>query len=151
MASRRASEWREGERGVAAVEFAILLPLLVTLLFGLIQFGIAFNSKIQATNAAREGARIAIVGVSNWSNVNGSGESFWGIVQDRSGVGGLTGCTISSTNVVGDTVTVQFDYPVDLVIPFVPLPSSFTTGTARAEMRIEQVSTLPLPTPGACT
>ena len=32
--------------GAAAVEFALLLPLLVLLLFGLIQFGIAFNTKI---------------------------------------------------------------------------------------------------------
>jgi Flp pilus assembly protein TadG len=148
---RRAGEGREGERGVAAVEFAILLPLLVTLLFGFIQFGIAFNNKIQATNAAREGARLAIVGIQDWTNVNSSGESFWTIVQDRYGPSGLTGCNVTSTNNVGGTLTVEFSYPVDIVIPFVPLPSSFSTGQARAEMRIEQVSVLPLPTPGACT
>jgi len=148
---RQARDWREGERGVAAVEFAILLPLLVTLLFGFIQFGIAFNNKIQATNAAREGARLAIVGIQDWTDVNGSGESFWTIVRDRSGISGLTGCNVTSTNQVGDTLTVEFDYPVDIVIPFVPLPSSFSTAQARAEMRIEQASVLPLPTPGACT
>jgi Flp pilus assembly protein TadG len=141
----------EGERGVAAVEFAILLPLLVALLFGFIQFGIAFNSKIQATNAAREGARLAIVGIQSWTDVNGSGKSFWTIVRDRSGTSGLTGCTVTSSNVVGDTLTVQFNYPVDIVIPFVPMPASFSTGRARAEMRIEQVSTLPLPAAGVCT
>jgi Flp pilus assembly protein TadG len=147
----RAGE-RRGERGVAAVEFAILLPLLVTLLFGFIQFGIAFNNRIQATNAAREGARIAIVGVQNWADVTGTGKSFWQVVQERSGTSGLTGCTVTSSNTIGGTLTVEFDYPVDVVIPFVPLPSSFSTGHARAEMRIEQVSVLPLPAPipGPC-
>jgi TadE-like protein len=148
----RAGDGREGEHGVAAVEFAILLPLLVTLLFGFIQFGIAFNNRIQATNAAREGARIAIVGVQDWADVTGTGKSFWQVVQERSGIGGLPGCKITSANGVGDTLTVEFDYPVDIVIPFVPLPASFSTGHARAEMRVEQVSVLPLPafSPGPC-
>ncbi|HEY4790639.1 MAG TPA: TadE/TadG family type IV pilus assembly protein, partial [Actinomycetes bacterium] len=38
-----------GQDGAAAVEFALLLPLLVLLLFGFIQFGLAFNTRIQAT------------------------------------------------------------------------------------------------------
>src|SRR4029450_6907924 len=54
-----------GEGGVPAVEFAILLPVLVIMLFGLIQFGIAFNTKIQATNRAREGARMAAFGAAS--------------------------------------------------------------------------------------
>ena len=64
------------EDGAAAVEFALLLPLLVVLLFGFIQFGTAFNTKIQATNAAREGARMAVVGIDNWTDVGG-GIAFW--------------------------------------------------------------------------
>ena len=53
----------QDQDGAAAVEFALLLPLLVVLLFGFIQFGTAFNTRIQATNAAREGARMAVVGI----------------------------------------------------------------------------------------
>jgi Flp pilus assembly protein TadG len=59
------------EDGAAAVEFALLLPLLVLLLFGFIQFGIAFNTRIQATNAAREAARMAVIGIDNWNDVGG--------------------------------------------------------------------------------
>ena len=127
------------ERGAAAVEFALLLPLLVALLFGFVEFGIAFNTKIQATNAAREGARIAVVGVSNWANVAG-GSSFWQIVADRAGLSksALSNCNVS---VSGDTLTVQFDYPVDLVIPFVMNSSGH--GHAQAEMRVEQVLVAP--------
>ena len=125
--------------GAAAVEFALLLPLLVLLLFGLIQFGIAFNTKIQATNAAREGARMAVVGIDNWADVGG-GLPFWQAVQQNAGVGDIHNCVLDTTDVVGGTLTVTFDYPLDLVIPFMPNPPSWQTGTAQATMRIEQLS-----------
>jgi Flp pilus assembly protein TadG len=125
--------------GAAAVEFALLLPLLVLLLFGLIQFGIAFNTKIQATNAAREGARMAVVGIDNWADVGG-GLDFWQAVQQNAGVGDIDNCVLDTTDVVGGTLTVTFDYPLDLVIPFMPNPPSWQTGRAQATMRIEQLS-----------
>ena len=125
--------------GAAAVEFALLLPLLVLLLFGLIQFGIAFNTKIQATNAAREGARMAVVGIDNWADIGG-GLDFWQAVQQNAGVGDIDNCVLDTTDVVGGTLTVTFDYPLDLVIPFMPSPPSWQTGTAQATMRIEQLS-----------
>lgn len=52
-----------GEKGASAVEFAIILPILVMLVFGIIQFGLVFNKYIAITHAAREGARLAAVGV----------------------------------------------------------------------------------------
>jgi Flp pilus assembly pilin Flp len=127
-----------GEDGAAAVEFALLLPLLVLLLFGFIQFGLAFNTRIQATNAAREAARQAVVGVDNWNDVGGV--PFWQLVRDRAGVGSISNCTFITEDVVGGTLTVRFDFPLRLVIPFLPSPPSWQTGTAEASMTIEQVS-----------
>jgi Flp pilus assembly protein TadG len=49
------------EQGAAAVEFALVLPLLVVLLFGIIEFSILFYNKAMITNASREGARAGIV------------------------------------------------------------------------------------------
>ena len=43
-------------------EFALVLPLLALLLFGVIQFGIAFNHYITLTDAVRAGARKGAVG-----------------------------------------------------------------------------------------
>jgi TadE-like protein len=43
-------------------EFALVLPLLALLLFGVIQFGIAFNNYITVTDAVRAGARKGAVG-----------------------------------------------------------------------------------------
>ena len=47
------------ERGAVAVEFALILPLLVMLVFGIVDFGRAYNAQITLTQAAREGARMA--------------------------------------------------------------------------------------------
>jgi Flp pilus assembly protein TadG len=51
-----------GERGSVAVEFALLLPLLLMVVFGLIDFGRALNTQLTLTQAAREGARLAALG-----------------------------------------------------------------------------------------
>jgi len=47
----------DSERGAAAVEFALILPVFIILLFGIIEFGAAYNAQILVTNAAREAAR----------------------------------------------------------------------------------------------
>jgi Flp pilus assembly protein TadG len=54
-----------GQKGVAAVEFAIVLPFLVLLVFGTIDFGVMFYNKQVLTNASREGARAGITGITN--------------------------------------------------------------------------------------
>jgi len=50
-----------GEKGIAIVEFALVLPLLITLIFGSIEFGLIMYNKQVITNASREGARAGIV------------------------------------------------------------------------------------------
>jgi Flp pilus assembly protein TadG len=45
------------ERGAVAVEFALLVPLLVMILLGIMEFGRAYNAQVTLTNAAREGVR----------------------------------------------------------------------------------------------
>jgi len=49
-----------GQKGAAAVEFGIILPFLVLLVFGTIEFGVMFYNKQVLTNATREGARAGI-------------------------------------------------------------------------------------------
>lgn len=45
------------ERGAVAVEFALLAPILIMLLLGIMEFGRAYNVQMSLTAAAREGAR----------------------------------------------------------------------------------------------
>ncbi len=61
MRLRRARLRFHSEGGAAAVEFALVVPLLLTLLFGIIEFGAAYNAQILVTNAAREAVRAANV------------------------------------------------------------------------------------------
>jgi Flp pilus assembly protein TadG len=49
------------ERGAAATEFALLLPVFLMILFGIIEFGMIMYGREVVTNAAREGARAGIV------------------------------------------------------------------------------------------
>lgn len=52
------------ERGAVAVEFALVVPLLLTMVFAVVEFGLIYNGQIQVTAAAREGARAAALGAS---------------------------------------------------------------------------------------
>ena len=59
-------------RGAAAVEFAIVLTLLLMIVFGIIDFGRALNAQETLTQAAREGARLVAL---NQNNVVGRTQS----------------------------------------------------------------------------
>ena len=56
-------------RGQAMVEFTLILPLLMLLIFGIYQFGQTYSDYIQVTNAARTGGRKALVSRSDASGV----------------------------------------------------------------------------------
>ena len=58
---KRHQERTSDERGQTLVEFAALLPVLCLLLFGIIQFGVAFHDYLTVTDASRVGARKAAV------------------------------------------------------------------------------------------
>jgi Flp pilus assembly protein TadG len=51
-----------GDRGAAAVEFALLLPVLLLVVIGLIDAGRGFSEKVTVTQLSREAARQAAVG-----------------------------------------------------------------------------------------
>src|ERR1700746_3995762 len=55
-----ASRHIRSERGQAAVEFALVVPLLMVLLLGIVEFGVAFSHYVTLTDATRVGARKAI-------------------------------------------------------------------------------------------
>ena len=59
----RQKRWRRRDAGASAVEMAIVLPVLVLLVFGIIDFGRMLTAEIQISQAAREGVRMAALGV----------------------------------------------------------------------------------------
>jgi Flp pilus assembly protein TadG len=60
MLHRRRATDRQS--GAAAVELALVLPILLVLVFGIVDFGRAYNATISLTQAAREGARVRALG-----------------------------------------------------------------------------------------
>jgi Flp pilus assembly protein TadG len=55
----------DSDEGAAMVEMAIVLTLLITLLVGMVQMGLAYNRKVEVTSAARESARAASLRLAN--------------------------------------------------------------------------------------
>lgn len=52
---------RAAERGAVAVEFALLAPILVMLLLGIMEFGRAYNAQVSLSNSAREAVRVMAI------------------------------------------------------------------------------------------
>lgn len=61
MASVNGMHRLRSERGAELIEFALVLPLLLFIIMGLIDFGFLFQRFQVVTNAAREGARMAVL------------------------------------------------------------------------------------------
>jgi hypothetical protein len=78
-ALRRGTKRAGAEDGVALVEFALVLPILALLLFGMIDFGKAFNYWIDETHLANEGARWAVVN----KNPGSSGTSLQEYIREQ--------------------------------------------------------------------
>ncbi len=73
MAGSRAG--RRGDRGAVAVEAALVMPLLIMLMMGIVTTGVSYSQSIGLTNAVREGARFGATTVTTtptvsttWSN-----------------------------------------------------------------------------------
>ena len=68
---RRRLPARRQERGAAAVEFALIVPILLLFVLGIIDFGRLYYTQINLTQAAREGARLEALGSSGTAVTNG--------------------------------------------------------------------------------
>jgi Flp pilus assembly protein TadG len=109
-----------GEQGAASVEFAIILPVLILMIFGIIQFGIAFNRVQGLQAAAREGARAAslphITKTDVEDRIRGALD---GVLANPADVDiSVTPSDSRPCNLrTGDTVVVEVEYPHKIDIP----------------------------------
>jgi Flp pilus assembly protein TadG len=124
---------RHRERGQTLTEFALVLPLVALLLFGVIQFGIVFHQYVTLTDAVRAGARQGAVG-RHLSDPAGSAEdrvrgSAADLDQSKLDV------SVSSTWEQGEDVSVTATYPYSIsLLGFVVKSGDLTsTTTERVE------------------
>jgi Flp pilus assembly protein TadG len=104
----------KNERGQTMTEFAFVLPILLVLLFGIMQFGVIFNNYVTLTDAARAASRKGAVSRSA-SNPRGDCEATGyaaGTNLDQPGVKFILTC--DSSWAIGSDVTVTATYPYDI-------------------------------------
>lgn len=115
---------KKSVRGTAMMEFALILPILLLVVFGIINFGIVMFDQAIITNAAREGARWGAVNTTSTTKANcgpatatGNGDPCQ-VANHYASVGLVTfGTGTVSTSSTGEgtahslvTVTVTYDY-----------------------------------------
>jgi Flp pilus assembly protein TadG len=111
------------QKGVAVVEFALVLPLLVLLAFGIIEFSLALYDKAIITNASREGARNGIVFSTPPVTDAEIETAVNNYCQNKLVTLGLPGAvttyiTREGSGESGDDLTVRVEYPYNfLVLP----------------------------------
>ena len=113
------SRIRRDDRGAVMVEFAIVLPVLMLILLGIIEFGRAYNAQVSIQAAAREGARELALG--NTSEVEGATRDGAPTVTIDSI--GQTPCPASGEGQAKVTITESFSF---MVLPFGPLDLTAT-------------------------
>lgn len=141
---------RRPDKGAVAVEFALILPALLLLVVGIINFGWLLGQKLSLNQAVREGARMAVVpGTDNGASVDTTTKiqnlvraSTGGLVntnnvtvavkRQANGANIANGCATTGTNEmnVGDQLRVEATLnPTSvLILGFVPgLPNTFTS------------------------
>lgn len=61
LASRRVHRILSSRRGAAAIEFALIAPVILVALTGIVNYGLAMFDKMQMQSAARSGAQLALL------------------------------------------------------------------------------------------
>jgi len=124
-------------RGQSLVEFALVIPILLILVFGIIDFGMGLRSYISLTNATREGARFAAVGNPAGAypgDCNGS-TSTSVIGRVCVAIEGLDLADLNTVSVAypsgqspGNSVVVAADYTYNFITPLGDIANFFTGG-----------------------
>lgn len=119
--------------GIASLEFVIILPVLLILLFGVMEYGWMLTKSGEVVNAAREGAREGARTDATNADINA-------VVDQRMADAGMGGYTTTITNAaaVGDPVTVQITVPYDGNLELtgffmVPVPGSLQASVSMSK------------------
>jgi len=139
---RICGSFRKKRRGAAVVEFALVVPVFILLVFGMVEFGRAVMVQQVLVNASREGARQAVLDGSTVAEVESRIEGY----LSASTIDGalieyeVNGVIVGNPSVAkfGDAVTVRISVPFDSV-SWLPVPDYLggTTLTASSIMRRE--------------
>jgi hypothetical protein len=141
---------RRGEGGAAAVEFALVVPILLAVVFGIVTYGLVFAQSLSLGNAARQGARFGVVADRTCGAIQAE-------TQDAAATIGLSAADVTVTierdtggvrspicgsgsdvpckdSEVGDSIYVKTMAAVEPIVPLVPAPTQIDSeGVFRCE------------------
>lgn len=138
---------REG--GAALIEFAIMMPLLLLILFGIVEFGWLFSQNLDVRHGAREGARIAAVNFPEGAppptpgpRTSANTDALIAEICDRMQTAQGVTIEITSAGSIGDPATATVVGVGDTLTGFLDflLPSTINLNST-VEIRMEQQAT----------
>lgn len=159
MTRRLRGRATRGERGAAAVEFALVVPIFLVVVFGIIQYGLYFWSMQAGTSAVGETVRRMTVGdCQTSSQIQTLMESRLGSASTTTAPSDITVSTsytkadgttaMAAPGEIGGTVTLTASFQgLDFNFPLIPTPDDGVV-TRSATARIEDVTAS---TTGACS
>ena len=104
------------ERGVALIETALTLPLLLLVTIGAVEFGRAYQTWQVLTNAAREGARIAVLPGVTDAAVQARVTAYMVAGQLNNAAGATITVTRNTPVASGTASTVLLEYPFTFIV-----------------------------------
>jgi len=124
------------DEGASALEFALIFPILIILIVGMIQFGIIFNQWLMIEHAAREGAR--------WAGLRNEADFVrTRVIEAASAIGVEPGdITITPDDPVSaqpnTSITVRVEHDAPVITPMMEAIFGAHVGmTAQATQRVE--------------
>jgi Flp pilus assembly protein TadG len=131
--------WRD-EKGQSLVEMAVVLPVLILLFCGIVDFGWIMGNQIVAENGCREGARLGSVVATNSDYASRVSSRVMAVTPDYSHAGLNVKTTLSNPSDPDEgDVTVKITYTFPLLTPLVQtiLGKSNYTVTSVCIMKVE--------------
>lgn len=123
------------QRGQAAVELALVIPLLLLLVFGVFEFGRLLNAYLTLQHAAREGARLGVLGATD-SEIIAVIESTAVTLRTADLVIDIS--PIQAGRTAGTIMTVTVTYAFEVVVPVISgIIGSSLPITSSLSMRVE--------------
>ena len=143
-----------GDRGAALVEFGIVAPMLLLLLFGIVEFGLLFGQKLDVSQGAREGARLASVNYQENAGSTGATQTseIVATVCSRMEVASDTSISIdvSGGTAVGDILTLRVEATAQPVTGVFDPWLATRVIMSDVEVRLEQGATFAPTSQEAC-
>jgi Flp pilus assembly protein TadG len=130
---------REREDGQSLVEFALVIPIFLLVLFAIVDFGMAFHAWITVTNSAREGARVGAVRATSGEIEQRVRDTATSLDQANLTVG-----VSNAEGQPGESVVVDVSYDYSLMTPLADLLNMVSGGTIPATLGLSSTADMRL-------